>query len=183
MSSHAFDDKFDSVEIRFIDELKKIRTGRANASILDGVKAEVYGQLTPIIHLATVSVLDAQTLQVSPFDPSNLSVISAAVRNSQSLGLNPADDGRVIRIPIPPMTTERRQTVVKQVREKVEEANIAMRNIRHDLIKHAKQQEKSKDMSEDELKKFEKSVDEKLNQIKSNISQLAQEKEAEIMKV
>src|SRR5262245_51011715 len=97
---------------RFNEEMKKIRTGRAHPSMLDGITVVAYGQPMPLIQLATVSAPEGQLLQITPFDPANLQAIGSAIRDDQSLGLNPTDDGRVVRIPIPPLNTERRQQIV-----------------------------------------------------------------------
>ncbi len=175
--------KLAQVVEHFSDSLKKLRTGRANAGMIENVSVSVYGQDMKLPHVATVTVLDAQTLQIAPFDPSNIEAISAAIREDQSLGLNPADDGKVVRIPIPAMTTERRQEVVKMMREKVEEANIAMRNIRHDVINLAKQQEKDKEISRDDVKGVEKQINEMLDASRTEIEAIAKAKETEIMTV
>lgn len=164
-------------------ELNKIRTGRANASILEGVKIRVYGQETPLMHAANVNALDAQTLQITPFDPNNLEAISAAIREDQSLGLNPADDGRVVRIPIPPMTEDRRREVVKQVSEKAEEARISLRNVRHELLKAVKQQEKDKEISRDDYADTEKAIAEHMDELHKIIEEASATKEQEIMTV
>ena len=164
-------------------ELKKIRTGRANSSILEGVKVMVYGQETPLLHAANVNALDAQTLQITPFDPNNLAAISTAIREDQSLGLNPADDGRVVRVPIPPMTEERRREVVKQVSEKAEEAKISLRNARHELMKLTKQQEKDGDISRDDYADTEKAIAEHMDELHKTIEEASKAKEQEIMTV
>lgn len=167
----------------FDSELNKIRTGRANSSILEGIKVTVYGQETPLLHVANVNTLDAQTLQITPFDPNNLAAISTAIREDQSLGLNPADDGRVVRVPIPPMTEERRREVVKQVGEKAEEAKISLRNARHELMKSIKQQEKDGDISRDDYADTEKAIAEHMDELHKTIEASASAKEQEIMTV
>jgi ribosome recycling factor len=100
--------KFDAAVEHFRDELKKLRTGRANAGMLDGVIVEAYGAQMPLIQVASISTPEPQLLQINPFDPNNIQAIAAAIRNNQSLGLNPTDDGRVVRVPIPPLTEPRR---------------------------------------------------------------------------
>jgi len=167
----------------FNAELNKIRTGRASASILDSVKITVYGQETPLAHAANVNTLDAQTLQITPFDPNNLEAISSAIREDQSLGLNPSDDGRVVRIPIPPMTQERRHEVVKQVSEKAEEAKISLRNARHELMKSTTQQEKDGKISRDDYKDTEKVIAEHMDELRKTIEEVSKDKEQEIMTV
>lgn len=167
----------------FNEELKKLRTGRAHPGMLDGVMVVAYGTPMPINQVANVTAPEAQSLQITPFDPSNIQAIADAIRNDQSLGLNPADDGRVVRVPIPPLTTERRQQIVKQLNEKVEETHIASRNIRHDALDAAKQAKSSKDISEDDYARLEKQIDELMSKTKQDIEAAAKVKEQEIMTV
>jgi ribosome recycling factor len=164
-------------------EITKLRTGRAHPSMLDGVSAEAYGQQMPLIQLATIATPESQLIQVTPFDPSNIQAISSAIRDNQSLGMNPMDDGRVVRVPIPPLTEERRKQIVKQLGEKVEDCNIAIRNIRHETLKQLDQAKKDKDISEDEHKRATKQVDDTMAETKKEIERLSTKKEAEIMTV
>ena len=163
------------------DELKKIRTGRASASMLDGVMVTAYGVPMPLNQVATVTAPEAQLIQITPFDPSNLQAISSAIRDNPSLGLNPMDDGRVVRVPIPALTEERRREIAKQLGEKVEAAMISMRNIRHDALKLADQAKKDKDISEDDYKRLEKQIDDAMAQQKAAVDSQARAKETEIM--
>jgi ribosome recycling factor len=163
----------------FEEELKKLRTGRAHSGMLDGVKAEAYGQQMSLIQLATISTPEPQLIQISPFDPNNLEAISSAIRENQTLGLNPMDDGKVIRVQIPPLTEERRKQIVKQLGEKVEECMIAMRNARHDSLKQAK----SGDFSDDDKKHIQNRIDERMSEKKKQVESLAKSKETEILKV
>lgn len=165
------------------EEFKKLRTGRAHPSMLDGIKIEAYGVMMPLNQVATTTAQEAQLLQISPFDPSNIQAIAAAIRNDQSLGLNPADDGRVVRVPIPPLTTERRQQIVKQLNEKVEEQFIATRNIRHEALDAAKKAKSDKDISEDDFTRIEKQVEELMAKNKTEVEALAKAKEQEIMTI
>lgn len=164
-------------------ELKKVRTGRAHASMLDSIVVDVYGTQMPLVQVASIATPDAQLLQITPFDPNNLQVIAAAIRNNQSLGLNPADDGRVVRVPIPTLTEERRRELVKQNGEKVEECMVAMRNIRHDVLRAADNAKKDKTIGEDDVKRIEKQVDDLMAQQKQAVDQLAKAKEAELMTI
>lgn len=175
--------KFIAALTRFENEIKKLRTGRAHPSMLDSVVVEAYGQQMPIIQVATVSAPEAQLLQITPFDPNNLQAISAAIRDNQSLGMNPSDDGRIVRVPIPPLNEERRQQIVKQLHEKVEETLIAMRNARRDTLHELDQAKKDKDISEDENKRYSGQVDENMAKQKSSLDSLAKAKETEIMTV
>lgn len=183
MSLSELTKHFDATLKVFEDEVKKLRTGRANASMLDGIKVEVYGQLTPLNHIATIGVVDASLLQVSPYDPNNLSAISTAIREDATLGLNPADDGRVIRLPIPSMTTERRQEVVKVLHEKAELARVAFRNARHDLLNELKQQLASKAISEDEHMRQENELSTLLETYQGKLESILNAKEQEILTV
>lgn len=167
----------------FNDELKKLRTGRAHPSQLDGVTVVAYGSPMPLNQVANISAPEAQLLQITPFDPSNIHAISEAIRNDQSLGLNPMDDGRVVRVPIPPLTTERRQQIVKQLYEKAEEAHIVARTIRRDILDLAKKAKNDKQLSEDDLSRVEKQVDELMAKNKAEVEATAKAKEQEIMTV
>ena len=152
---------------RFQSSLKSLRTGRANAAMLDGITVEAYGTPMPLIQVATVTVPEAQLIQITPFDPANLAAITTAIRNSASLGLNPSDDGRVVRVPIPPLTEDRRRELAKQVGQKQEEAMIALRAVRHDALDIINEAKKDKDIGEDDAKRLEKQVDDALNAAKA----------------
>ncbi|MCU0667328.1 MAG: ribosome recycling factor [Patescibacteria group bacterium] len=167
----------------FNDEIKKLRTGRAHPSMLDGVVVMAYGSAMPLNQVSNVTAPEAQLLQIMPFDPNNIQAISDAIRNDQGLGLNPSDDGRVVRIPIPPLTTERRQQIVKQLNEKIEETHIACRNIRHEALSQAKQSKSSKLISEDDYARLEKQIDELMAKTKQEVESTAKIKEQEIMTV
>lgn len=173
--------KFKTAISHFEGEIKKLRTGRAHPSMLEGVTAEAYGQPMPLIQLATVSAPEPQLLQISPFDPSNIQAITSAIRDNQSLGMNPSDDGRIIRVPIPALTTERRQQIVKQLGEKVEECLITMRGVRRDTMTELDQAKKDKDISEDEHKRLSSQVDDAMAKHKATVDSLAKAKESEIM--
>lgn len=176
-------DKFSKAVEHYQEELKKVRTGRAHPSMLDGIKVEAYGTPMPLIQVGSISTPEPQLLQISPFDPNNIQAISSAIREDQSLGLNPVDDGRVIRIQIPPLTTERRQQIAKQLSGKAEETAVRLRNARHEAIKEAEAAKKDKAMSEDDFKRFQKELDEQMQTYKSKIDELTKAKETEIMTV
>lgn len=175
-------DKMRQTLERLHDELKKIRTGRANASVLDGVTVEAYGQPMPLKHLAAVVAVDGQLLQVTPFDPNNLAAISSAISDS-NLGLNPSDDGHVVRVPVPPLTEERRRELVKSLNEKAEEARVALRNVRHDALKGAKVQQQDGDLSEDEYHRTEKQLNDLIENHNNQIEKALVTKQSEIMTV
>lgn len=169
----------DSAVTRFNDEMKKVRTGRAHPDMLSNIKAEVYGQFTPLNQVANVTAVDATLLQITPFDPGTIQAIAAAIRNDASLGLNPSDDGRVIRVPVPPLTEERRKEIVKNASAKVEEAKVAIRNVRED----ARKELKAAELPEDIKKRAEKEVDELTKTFTDKIDEAFKAKSAEIMKI
>lgn len=173
--------KFKSAAEHFESELKRLRTGRANAGMLDGVTVEAYGTPMPLNQVATISAPEAQLLQITPFDPNNLQAISAAIRNNPSLGLNPADDGRVVRVPIPSLTEDRRREISRQVGQKQEDCMVSLRNIRHDAKAQIDQLKKDKAIGEDEAKRTEKMVDDAMNKVRSEVEAAAKAKEQEIM--
>ncbi len=175
--------KMKAAVAHFQEEIKKLRTGRAHASMLDGVIVTAYGTPMPIIQVATVSAPEAQLLQITPFDPGNIQAISTAIRDNPSLGMNPSDDGRVVRVPVPPLTTERRQQITKQLGEKVEDCMISMRGIRHEALKEVDQMKKDKVVGEDDAKRLEKQVDDAMNASKTEVDSLSKAKEQEIMTV
>ena len=167
----------------FETELGKIRTGRAHAGMLDGIKVEAYGTLMPLNQVANVTAPEAQLLQITPFDPSNIQAITAAIRNDQGLGFNPSDDGRIVRVPVPPLTEERRKQLVKQVGEKVEEARIALRNIRQDGLKDAKRKKDAKELSEDDVKAVEKEFDRLMSECQDKLEAIFEAKKKDILTV
>jgi ribosome recycling factor len=167
----------------FKQELGKIRTGRAHPGMLDGMQVEVYGQSMPLKAVASITAPEAQLLQITPFDPNNLKAISDAIRDDQSLGLSPTDDGRVIRISIPPLTEETRQQMVKVLHQKLEDCLIAARNARHDGLRALEQAEKDKNIGKDERFHVEKQIDDLLARQKTQVEELARTKEQEILTV
>lgn len=171
--------KMTAVVDRFKEEMKKVRTGRAHPDMLANVKAEVYGQYMPLNQIANITVQGATMLLITPYDMGNIEKISSAIRADQALGLNPADDGRVIRVPIPPLTEERRKEIVKTASGKVEESKVQLRQAREDARKDIKGME----LAEDAKKRAEKAVDDMIHEFNTEIDKLFAEKEAEIMKI
>lgn len=167
----------------FQGELKKVRTGRAHAGMLDGVTVTAYGTAMPLNQVANVTAPEAQLLQITPFDPNNIQAIASAIRDNPTLGLNPSDDGRVVRVPIPALTEERRREYVKVLGGKVEDCMIALRGVRRDAIDAVAQAKKDKAIGEDDAKRLEKQVDEAMNKSKSDVDAAAKSKESEIMTV
>ena len=163
----------------FQEELKKVRTGRAHPDMLGSVKVEAYGQFMPLNQVANVTASGGTMLLVTPFDPSTINAISNAIRSDQSLGLNPSDDGHVVRVPVPPITEERRKEIVKNTSEKVETAKVAIRNIRED----ARKEIKSAELPEDTVKRAEKEVDNLTKDFVGQIDEIFKKKSAEIMSI
>lgn len=172
--------KMEDIIERFKDEMKKVRTGRAHPDMLSGIKVEVYGQFMPLNQTANITAADATLLVVTPFDPANIAAIEAAIRADQSLGLNPADDGRIIRVPIPPLTEERRKEIVKNASTKVENAKVALRDIREDARKAVKI---ATEMSEDVKKRAEKDIEDLTKEFTDKIDAEFKTKSDEIMKI
>lgn len=167
----------------FDEECKKLRTGRAHPSMVEDVIAEAYGTPMPLKQLATITTPEAQLIQISPFDPSTIAAITQAIRSNESLGFNPVDDGRVVRIQVPSLTEERRKQIVKQLGEKLEEAFIGMRKARHSALDVIGQAKKDKSLGEDDAKRLEKQVDDAVNATKASLEQASKAKEQEILKV
>lgn len=175
--------KFQSALTHFQEELKKVRTGRAHPSMLDGLIVMAYGTPMPLIQVGNVTAPEPQLLQITPYDPNNIQAIASAIRDNPSLGLNPSDDGRVVRVPIPPLTEERRREYVKLVGTKVEDCMVSLRNIRHDALRAIDQVKKDKSIGEDEANRLEKQVDETMASTKAQVEAAAKAKETEIMTV
>jgi ribosome recycling factor len=175
--------KFQSALEHFQTELKKVRTGRAHAAMLDSVMVTAYGTQMPLNQVANVTAPETQLIQVTPFDPGNIQAIASAIRDNPTLGLNPSDDGRVVRVPIPALTEDRRREYVKVLGGKVEDCMIALRGIRRDAIDAVAQAKKDKAIGEDDAKRLEKQVDEIMNKVKGEVDAAAKTKETEIMTV
>jgi ribosome recycling factor len=179
---HQAEDKMNKAVDACRRELVKIRTGKATTGLLDAVKVDYYGTPTPINQVGNLSVLDPHTLAITPWDRTAIVAIEKAIR-SADLGLNPGNDGAVIRIPIPPLNEERRRELVKLVKKFGEEGKISLRNIRRDAIDHLKKAEKDEHASEDERKVAEKKVQEMTDKHTKDVEQLLADKEKEIMEV
>ncbi len=178
-----YEEKITQAIAHFESELRKIRTGRAHAGMLESVFVEAYGTKMPLNQVANITAPEAQMIVVTPFDPSNVVAISAAIRDNQGLGFNPSDDGRVVRVPVPSLTEERRHQLVKQVGEKVEEARIAMRTIRQDALKEAKRMKDAKDIGEDDYKRIEKEIDDIVAKTQGQIDEIFKAKEKDVLTV
>jgi ribosome recycling factor len=178
-----YDEKMALALAHFEEELKKVRTGRSHPSMLDGITVEMYGQHMPLNQVANITAPEPQMLQVTPFDPSGVQAIAAAIRADQSLGFNPSDDGRVVRVPVPPLTEDRRKQMVKLASEKVEETRIALRNIRQDALKEAKRMKDAKELSEDDVKRFEKEIDGLMSVYQTKLDEAFKTKEKDILTI
>ncbi len=166
----------------FRHELSKLRTGRASTSILDDVRVEYYGTPTPLNQLATLSVPDPRTIAIQPWDASVLAEIEKAILKSD-LGLNPVNDGRLVRLPIPPLNEERRKDLVKLIKKHGEECKIAIRNVRRDAIKKLEKMEDTSEITEDELKKGESEIQKLTDEFIKLVDETAEHKEKDIMEV
>jgi ribosome recycling factor len=160
-------------------ELNSIRTGRASAALLDRVQVDYYGQKTPLKQLATINVPEPRMLTVQPFDPNSIKEIERAIQESD-LGLNPSNDGKLIRLPIPQLTEERRQELVKVARQIAEEGRVAVRNVRRDVIHHLKEEQ---NVSADDEHRAEDRVQKVTDEHVQKIDDLLKRKEAEITEV
>ncbi len=164
------------------EEFSRLRTGRANAALLEHVTVDYYGTETPITRVATVTVEDARTLSVSPWEKQMVAAVEKAILTSD-LGLTPMSAGAVIRVPLPPMTEERRRDMVRVVRNEAESGRVAIRNIRRDVLGDLKDLLKEKEITEDEERKAQDDVQKLTDRFVGEIDALLKEKEAEIMEV
>ena len=163
-------------------ELAKIRTGKATTALLDGIKVEYYGNMTALNQVANVTVLDAHTLSITPWDKSIVSHVDKAILEA-NLGFNPVNDGTNLKVPVPPLNEERRRDFVKLVKKFGEESKIAIRNVRRDANEHLKREEKNKKISEDQLKEAEDKVQKLTDEHIQKIDDILKHKEKEIMEV
>jgi len=163
-------------------ELIKIRTGKATTALLDGIKVDYYGTMTPLSQVGNVSVSDIHTITVQPWDKSMLDPIQKIIQ-AANIGLNPVKDGELVRIPIPPLNEERRRELVKLTKKFGEDGKIAIRNVRRDAIEHLKKSEKAEHFSEDERKRGEAETQKMTDKFIKDIDSLLSQKEKEIMEV
>lgn len=161
-------------------QLGSIRAGRANASLLEGINVLYYGAPTPLNQLAQISVPEARMLTITPFDKNALQDIEKAI-NKSDLGITPSNDGNLIRLVVPQLTEERRRDIAKLVGEEAENAKVAVRNVRRDGLDEFRELEKSGEISEDDLRRYEKDVQALTDQSVKNVDALAAEKEREIL--
>jgi ribosome recycling factor len=164
------------------DDFATLRTGRASPAIFDRIRVDAYGEKTPINQLANISVPEARLIVISPWDKGLMSEIEKAIRSSE-LSLNPSNDGKVIRISIPPLTEERRKELVKQAKNQAEQSRVAIRNIRRDGNDELKKFQKDSKITEDEESKFADELQKLTDTYVGKVNQVLEEKEKEIMEV
>ena len=186
MSSEFSESTYSSKMNKSIQSLKKdlstLRTGRANSSMLDTIKVDVYGQLMPIDQLATISAPEARLISIQVWDKGNVSVIDSAIQKSE-LGINPQIDGQIIRLRIPDLTEERRKEFIKILKNMGEKGKVSIRNIRRDANEDLKKKLKEKKISEDENKLFEKNIQKITDDNIKNIETILTDKEKEILQI
>ena len=166
----------------FRKELGKVRTGRASFSLLDGVKVDYYGTPTPLQQVGTLSVPESRLITVTPWDTKMIGPIEKAIQGS-GLGLNPSSDGKTVRIPIPPLTEERRKELAKLVRKMGEDARVAVRSVRREAIEKLKDREKKKEISEDVVKRGQERIQKETDAHVKKIDEILKSKEQEILEV
>ncbi|MDQ0507804.1 Vegetative protein 12B [Aedoeadaptatus ivorii] len=164
------------------EELTSIRAGRANPSLLDRITVEAYGQQTPLNQIAGITAPEARLLTVQPWDPSLIGAIEKEILKSD-LGLNPSNDGKIIRLVIPALTEERRKDLIKVVGKDAEKSKVAIRNIRRESIDIIKKAEKNKEISEDELKAYEEEIQKEIDAAVAEIDKVAKAKEEELSEI
>lgn len=175
-------EKFDKAIEHFKVELSQLRTGRASAALVENIMVDSYGSKMPITHIASVSVPDARTIAIQPWDKSNIGPIEKAIQVA-NIGLNPVNEGNLIRLNIPQMTEERRKDLVKVLGQMIEQARIAIRNVREEIIKDFKKQEDDGTMTQDELTGQKKDLQEIVDKYNEQIKEIGAAKEKEIMTI
>jgi len=163
-------------------EFNSVRTGRASAALLDRITLDYYGTPTPLKNMATIGVPEARMLTVQPFDPSQIKAVEKAIQESD-LGLTPSNDGKLIRLPIPQLTEERRKELAKVVRRYAEDGKVAIRNVRRDVMRHLEELVRNGDVGDDEERRAEAQVQKLTDEHVKKVDDLLKHKEAEIMEV
>ena len=177
-----FSRKMDRTLEHLGEDFDAVRAGRANAKVLDRITVEYYGSETPLNGVATISSPDARTLVITPWDTKLLKEIQKAIQTSD-LGINPQNDGRVIRLAFPQLTEERRKDLTKQVRQYGETSKVAVRNVRRDAVEYVKKAQKKGEMTEDDQKKAEKDIQELTDKFTKRIDEMCATKEKELMEI
>lgn len=166
----------------FQNEIAKVRTGRASVALVDSIKVDYYGSLMPLNQMATITVADARLIVIQPWDPSAIGAIEKAIQRSD-LGLSPTNDGKVIRLSVPPLTEERRKELVRLVRKMAEEARVAVRNVRRDTLDDLKELKKEGEISEDDFYRTQDQLQKITDEHISKIDKILEEKEKDIMTI
>ena len=177
-----FEHKMDKTLEVLASDFAAVRAGRANAQVLDRIMVPYYGVDTPINQVGTVSSPDPRTLVIQPWDGGLLKAIEKAIQASE-LGINPQNDGRIIRLVFPQLTEERRKELTKQVRKYGEDAKVALRNVRRDAVEHVKKAQKKSEMTEDEEKKAEKDIQDMTDKFTKKVDDMCAKKEKELMEI
>lgn len=165
-----------------VDEFKSIRAGRANAAVLDKVTVDYYGVPTPINQLSSISVPEARTLVIQPYDASSLKAIEKAIQMSD-VGINPQNDGKVLRLIFPPLTEDKRKEIAKDISRIAEDSKVQVRNVRRDTVEKLKKMKKNGDLTEDDLKDGEKKVQKSTDKFIKEIDDITDKKKKEIMEI
>ncbi|MHB8871266.1 MAG: ribosome recycling factor [Candidatus Doudnabacteria bacterium] len=175
-------EKFDKAIDHFKQELGGLRTGRANPALVDNVMVDSYGSKMPLAHVASISIPDAKTIAIQPWDKSNIGPIEKAIQVA-NIGLNPVNDGILIRLSIPSMTEERRKEMVKLLGQISEKAKIAIRNVREEILKEYKKQQEEENLTEDDLAGMKKDLQEVVDKYNEQVKEITASKEKEIMTI
>lgn len=176
---NIYKEDFDKVIDHLKNDITSLRTGRATPALVEDITVEAYGSRQALKTLATINVQDAKTLAIDPWDKSLVQAIDTAIRNSQ-LGINPVNDGRLIRLPLPDLTKERRQELIKVLHQKLETARISIRKVREEIRDNIDKKEKNKEMSEDEKYKLQDELEKWVKDYNEKIKSVGEEKEKEI---
>ncbi len=182
MAKKSLEERLEGAKSFLKENLNTVRAGRANPALLDKVQVEYYGTPTPLKALANISVPDPRTLLISPFDPKSISDIERAI-NEANIGINPANDGKVIRLAIPQLTEERRKELTKVVKNYGEDAKVAVRNLRRDVNDELKKAEKAGELTEDDLKDELEETQKTIEKAIKEIDEIVADKEKELMEV
>ena len=178
----VYEDKMQKTYDHLISDYQGIRAGRANPHVLDKLRVDYYGTPTPINQLATVSVAEARILNIQPWDKSVLTAIEKAIQTSD-IGINPTNDGSIIRLVFPPLTEDRRKEIVKDIKKKAEDAKVAIRSIRRDNIDKLKKMQKNSEITEDDLSNGEEKIQKITDDFIKKIDDKAKDKEKEVMEI
>lgn len=182
MEYNIYEQRMDKAINHMEDEFAKVRAGRANVAILNGIKVEYYGMPTDINQVGSISVPEARQIVITPWDKTVLPMIEKAI-NAAQIGINPTNDGSCIRLIFPELTEERRKELVKEIKKMAEETKVAVRNIRRDAMDDAKKMQKNNEMTEDELKVAEEKIQKITDSYVSKVDTLTQAKEKDIMEI